>query len=501
MSFFKKFIFKKENLIFLLILIIGSILRLEGVFTNSFAFTYDVGRDMLSLWDIAYNHKLSLIGPTTGIPGVFYGPWWYLILLPFFVVFKGSPQGIALTMSLFGIASISLSFYIGKRIGNSFLGISMALLAAISPVMVSLSSQIWNPNIAPLLVLLILLVLRNIYLLKDKTKPYYFFLLGFLLVLNIDIEILWGILFLIGVVLSILIILKRKIKLKQILLFLAGGVLVLLPRIIFELRHNFLMSKSFFSFFGKETMEDKLDLYHFLENRVLTYLDQFTNTFLPTKGYIELFLLVFIIVVILLFYKKASRLIKDFILTSIIILLVFFIGTLIFSHALWPHYFVGLPIIYILLLSISLYLLFKNTKGYFISILILITLFVINFISFSFVKNFQKPLWEGDASVYRNQLAVVDYIYNDVKKEDFKYELYTPPVFDNTYQYLFKWYGEKKYGYVPAKKAGIMYLIIEPDVGYPDRPRWWLEAREKDGEIVDVKTLKGGVVVQKRLVD
>lgn len=501
MNFFKKLFYKKENLIFLLILIIGSVLRLEGAISNSFAFTYDVGRDMLSLWDIAFNHKLTLIGPTTGIQGVFYGPWWYFILLPFFIIFKGSPQGIAFTMSLFGITSIFLSFYLGKRIGNSFFGISMALLIAISPVMVSLSSQIWNPNIAPILVLLVFLILRNIYLLKDKVGLCYFFLLGFLLILNIDIEILWGILFLIGVILSMLIILKRKITVKQITLLLLGGFLVLFPRIIFELRHNFLMSKSFLSFLGKETTEDKLDLYHFLENRLLTYLDFFSNTFLPTRGYIELFLLIFIIVVVLLFYKKAQRIIKDFILTSIIIISVFFIGTFVFSHALWPHYFVGLPVVYVFLLSISLYLLFKNIKNYFISVLILIVFFIINFSSFSFVKNFQKPLWEGDASVYRNQLAVVDYIYKDAKGKIFKYELYTPPVFDNTYQYLFRWYGVKKYGYIPVKKASIMYFIIEPDEGYPDRPKWWLEAREKDGEIIDIKTLKGGIIIQKRLVN
>ncbi len=67
--------FKKEYLFLYLILIIGSLLRLQGVFTNSFAFTYDVGRDMLALWDIVYVHNITLIGPTTGIPGVFYGPW------------------------------------------------------------------------------------------------------------------------------------------------------------------------------------------------------------------------------------------------------------------------------------------------------------------------------------------------------------------------------------------------------------------------------------------
>ncbi len=501
MKLFKKIFSKKENLVFLVILIIGSVLRLEGVLNNSFAFTYDVGRDLLSLWDIAYNHKLTLIGPTTGIQGVFYGPWWYFILLPFFVVFVGDPQGIAFTMSLFGIASIILSFYLGKKIGNSFLGISMALLTAISSTLISLSSQIWNPNIAPLLVLVTFLVLERIYVLKSKANLRYFFILGLLLALNIDIEILWGFLFSLGIVFSCLVILKKSIKIKQILLFLLGGLFIFSPRIIFELRHSFLMTKSALSFLSAKTLEDKLDLYHFLENRVLTYFDSFSNTFLPARGYLELILLILIAVTLLLFYKKAQKIIKDFILTLIITLVVFFIGTLIFTYAIWPHYLVGLPVVYIFLLSISLYLFSKNTKNYLVSILILIILFVVNFISFSFVKNFQRPLFEGDAAVYRNQLAVVDYIYKDVKGENFKYELYTPPVFDNTYQYLFIWYGEKKYGYTPVKKADIMYCIIEPDEGYPDRPKWWLEAREEDGQIIGSKLLKGGVTVQKRLVN
>ncbi len=495
--YFKK-IFKKDYLFLCLILILGLVLRLEGVFTGSFAFTYDVGRDMLSLWSMVYDHKLSLIGPTTGIEGVFYGPWWYLILTPFFVIFNGNPQGIAFSMAVFGILTIILSYYFGKKISGSFLGLVLAFLISFSPILISLSSQIWNPNIAPLLVILTFIILERIYVLNKKSKSIYFFLLGFLLFLNIDVEILWGILFLIGIVFSILVILGRKIRIGHIIFFFVGGIIILLPRIIFELRHSFIMSKAFLRFFGKDTLEDKLDLYHFLENRFNTHLDQFSNVFFPQRNILEIFLLIFSIVVIILFYKKASVLIKNFILTSVITLLVFYIGSIIFTNALWPHYFVGLPILYIFLVSISLFIAYKRIKIKIIIFLILAMFFLINVNSFSIINNFQKPLWEGDASVYRNQLKVVDYIYKDANTQNFKYELYTPPVFDNTYQYLFKWYGNKQYGYLPVKKADIMYFIIEADPGYPDRPRWWLEAREGDGRVVSSKKLNGDIVVQKR---
>lgn len=491
----------KEYLILYLIIILGAYLRLQGVFTNSFAFTYDVGRDMLTLWDIVYNHKILLIGATTGIPGVFYGPWWYYMLLPFFVLFAGNPQGIVFTLSTVGILSIFLAFFLGKRIGGNYLGLSTAFLISLSPTLISLSSQIWNPNIAPFFALLVFLVLERIYLFKNKAKLIYFFILGILLALNIDIEILWGILFSLGILASLFIVLRKKLEVKKIVFIILGGLIVLLPRIIFELRHSFIMTKSFNAFLSAKTLEDKLDTYHFIENRFFTHLDEFGRSFLQVNNYLTIFLLFFIAVSILLFYKKAAQSTKEFILTSFIVLLVFYIGSFIFTHALWPHYFVGLPVVYILLLSISLLLFANKLKNNILTVLILATLFVININALQIFQGFNKPLWEGNASVYRNQLEAIDYIYNQAKGKPFKYVVYTPPVFDYTYQYLFKWYGPRKYKYSPVVRADMAFFIIEPDPGYPDRPKWWLDDRKNDGKIIKSKTLKGGIVVQTRLVD
>lgn len=491
--------FKKEYLILFLIIILGAFLRLQGVFTNSFAFTYDVGRDMLALWDIVYNHKIVLIGATTGIPGVFYGPWWYYMLTPFFLLFKGSPQGIAFILSSIGILAIFLSYYVGKRIGNVFLGLLAALLTSLSPSMIDLSSQIWNPNIAPIFVLLVFLVLERIYVLKNKAKLSYFFILGTLLALNIDIEILWGILFSLGVIISLFVVLRKNLTLKKNVFIALGAIMIISPRIIFELRHNFIMTKSFFAFLSAKNLEDKPDLYHFLENRFFTHLGEFSKSFMYENNYLIVLLFVAGIISSLLFYKNTTRLVKDFILTSFIVLLVFYTGTLIFGRALWPHYLVGLPIIYIFLFSINIFLLRKKFQNLFILSTIILLILLFGLQSKVLINKINNSYWEGNAALYRNQLFVVDYVYKQANNNNFKYVVYTPPVHDYTYKYLFKWYGKSKYNYSPNEEARTAYFIIEPDLDYPDRPKWWLEARVKDGKIIKSETLKGGIVVQTRV--
>jgi hypothetical protein len=190
---------------------------------------------------------------------------------------------------------------------------------------------------------------------------------------------------------------------------------------------------------------------------------------------------------------------KKFLQTTFIVLMVFYIGTIIFSHAIWPHYLVGLPVLYVLLLSISIYLFSEKTKNVFYGWIILIIIFVIIFKSFVIFQIFNNTQWEGDASVYKNQLAVLDYIYKQANGKSFKYVLYTPPVNDYTYQYLFKWYGFNKYGYSPKNDARLAYFIIESDPGYPDRPKWWLDARKTDGKIIKTFKARGGIIVQTRI--
>src|SRR5690606_4093044 len=127
--------------------------------------------------------------------------------------------------------------------------------------------------------------------------------------------------------------------------------------------------------------------------------------------------------------------------------------------------------------------------------LVVLLIFLLNLNPTGVLESLQKPLFEGDSSVYRNQIAVVDYVYGEAGGKDFKYVVYTPPLHDYTYQYLFSWYGQNKYGYKPLIQAGTAYFILEPDYEHTDRLTSWLEERKEDGKIIKEEDVIGGVVV------
>jgi hypothetical protein len=453
---------------------------------------------MLALWNIVHTHKLLLIGFTTGLPGVFYGPWWYyLLLLPYILSF-GNPQGVALTMAIVGIVTIFFGFFLGKKIGGYFLGISLASLIAVSPAMLSLSSQIWNPFISPIFIVASLLVLHKIYS-EEKPKIGYYFILGFLVALIIDLEIVFGLLLAIGLVLALLVIKNKKIQLRSIMSFLIGAAVIFSPRIIFEIRHQFLMTTAFVKFLTVSDSSQGSNLIETFVNRLSMLFNQFNSTVALDNKFLGIIIILFMLIAIVLFYRKTSEINKKFINTSLIVLLTFLVGLTFFHHDVWPHYLVGLPVFYLLLFCLAVSLIVQKTKNYIVPSLIVVILFLINFNPVSIINNLNKPMWVGDASVYRNQLAVIDYVYQQSAGKDFKYVVYTPPVYDYPYQYLFKWYGPNKYHYAPSKDARLAYFILEPDLQYPFRLTDWLKVREKDGKIIKTEKFKSEIIVQTRV--
>jgi len=487
----------------LVILVIGSWLRLSGIISNSFAFTYDVGRDMIAVENIVVNHKIPLIGQTTGIEGIFYGPWWYLILsIPFFI-FSGNPQGIAFFMGFIGIISILLGYIVGKKIGGVFLGIIFSAFISISPLMVLTSSQIWNPNPIPFFVLLVFFILYKLsFEIKSQTsKAKYFLLLGLVLGIIIDMEIVFGMLSFLSICVSLIFIFRKRLTRKEIPFFALGLLFILSPRIIFEVRHDFLMSKTFLSAFSNGFISPKqFSIFDAFFNSLNSLFNTWNSTLTGQNSIIGFIFIAFVFVSLLFFYKKTDNIQKQFIKTILIVITVFLIGLTFFNDAIWSHYLVGIPVFYILLVSLMINAISIVLKKSWVIFFIMLVLFWINLNPIQVLDNIKNPLWEGNVAVYRNQLAVIDYVYSDAKGRSFKYIVYTPAVHDYTYRYLFSWYGKNKYGYIPAKEnTELFYVIIEPDYDLPFRLRDWLIAREGDGIIQKEEIVKGGVIVQARI--
>lgn len=478
------------------VLLIGIYLRIGGVFTGSFAFIYDVGRDMLQVAQIVNEHKVPLIGQTTGLGGLYYGPWWYYILTPSFMLSGGNPQGVALFMVLIGVITIILGYLYGSIVGGKWLTIIIATLLSFSSVMVGLASQIWNPNIAPPLIILLFVVFALKY--KDEKK---LFLLnvctGLLLGLIMDAEIVFGVLIIASAAITYAFLRRKKLFSVSILGLVAGFLFILLPRIFFELRHGFIMTKSLFSMHGgDQRIFDPTHFFIVLPDRLTTLLNQFAETF-GISSVLGLALLIGSFVVLYVSRKNIKPLERQGIMMCLIIAIVFICGSSIFARAIWGHYLVGLPVVYIIFVSIVVVALMR--KHVIFGVILFLILSLTSIRPDGIIANIQNPNWEGNAAVYRNQTAVVDYVYKKANMKKFNYTAYTPVVHDYTYQYLFSWYGENKYGYKPSTEAQkLLYVVIEPDPGYEGRIKDWLKVRDGDGKIIGEEVVKGGIRVQTR---
>ncbi len=489
---------RKYNPVLLLILAIGFWLRIQGLLYGTFAFTYDVGRDFLAISQMITSHKPLLIGATTGLHGIFYGPTWYYILTPFFILFQGNPKGIEFVMVLSGVLTIFFGYLLGKRMSGNLMGLIFALFLSVSQILIAISSQIWNPNLIPMFaVILTYMILMDSKNLSKRALNY--ILVGLLIGAIIDLEIVFGALFLFAILAYLILNERRVLNLKNAALLVAGIIFVQLPRIIFEFRHDFLMTKAFLGAFSSD---DKSSLFTFVP-RIRHSFDLFLRIWSENvAAQISIFGLIIAIAafgLIILSYKRANELEKKATKLCGLVILIYFVGFCFLNHDIESHYYIGLPIFFALTLSLVINFSIKYLKFPIIVSIAFITLLLYGVSQFSIFQTFYKSNWIGDASVYRNQVEVIDFIYRDANNEKFNSITYTPPIYDYPYQYLFQWKGKRDYGYQPDKNhQELFYLIIEPDLQFPVRQEKWLDLRKNDGEIISSKKFKSGIIVQKR---
>src|SRR5258708_16047721 len=96
------------------ILVFALYVRVHGLGTV-LGFYFDQGRDALVIWDFIHSHKFFLIGPTTGLPGIFRGPYYYYLIAPFYFLGKGNPIWPSIFLSFTTILPIILIYSLGTK--------------------------------------------------------------------------------------------------------------------------------------------------------------------------------------------------------------------------------------------------------------------------------------------------------------------------------------------------------------------------------------------------
>lgn len=483
------------------ILLIGILYRLFLTWNGNFLFNMDNARDMVDVREMVVLHKPRLIGPNSAIEGLYNGPGWYYLLSIPFILSGGDPYAsIIMEIILWTVGG----FFLLKLVSKWGMGAvwPVGLIWVASNYIVLTNLYAFNPNpvtlLTPLFIFLFLQYLQT-------GKFWYGVGTWFLGGLFFNFEMNFGIFIPLIILVATFFINKQLLKNKS---FWLGGIFfifTLLPQIIFDLKHQFIMSRSVLNFLNQGSSAGSFNPVAILQ----TISSSFFNTFVPTLMNHQTFAWIILGLFVTLVLKRWKAAFKNnsLVLISLIYIFVPFLGYLILPVTVNPWHLGGEMAAALIL------------TGFLLKQIPIISLFIIffalaNIFNF-FLNDFGKT--NMDPSLYKNEITAIDYVYQKAEGKNFKAYIYLPSVYDYPYQYLFWWYGKKTYGYIPGEYAyspnkpqyipsqdkfqgiknnfsGLVFLIKEPNRNYT---RFGWEADYKDMQFIS-KEMVGPLEVEIR---
>ena len=516
---------KIELLFLALIIILASFLRFYKINELHF-FTYDQARDDLIVKRILVDHKFTLLGPQSSMRGVYLPPFYYYTLVPILWLSGLNPVGVDVYTALIGVLTVLLLWWVVREFFGRIPALIIAALYATSPLIVELSHRAWNPNTQPFFILLFLYLLYKLF--KTKKEKFLVFsslVYGYVINLHYGSAALfpiWVFAFIWGLVK-----LKRKslVFLSLFLLFLFGA-----PLILFDLRHDFMLSNNIYlHFFAGDRMS--ISPYNFLEPMVASIYQLFVAllsgsfiqtaqvpfefwgklksvlTFAPVSiiahkpllvqyQWWGLGLFISIIFSTVWFYiKKKKVLILNLLLSFILVSA--FISRL-YTGKFYFFYYIFIYIIPFLFLGLFFYLLWQKRIGKILAILIFILMFSFNL---KHVLVFEKPERIID-DIQRISKVIAEDI-DETKTFNLMSNYHNPDRWDHNavdYRYFIEaFYGKRGLDWQPEdyKKAEILYVIAEGGLPDPINTQIMEIYEFKPKEILDTWELEDNVIIYK----
>lgn len=459
-------------------------------------FYYDQGRDALVIWNLWNHGDTFLIGPTTGLAGIFRGPFYYYLIAPFYFLGGGNPVYPSVFLSVTAVFAIALAMYLAKELEGWKSALIAGILSGFSFYMVY--SARWLSNPTPMLLVSMLLVFSMFQIIKGR--KWYWTSVGLLLGLAMQFGSATEVFYFVSIGLFALWQRKNLPGLKIFLISIGLLLFTFLPQIIFDIRNDWILSGNIKKFL----IDDKSFRYGYWEivkTRFSFYENVFFSKLFPTDHTPWKFTFGLILLSIglnwkILFADKRFVLLLFLIIAPIVGML-FFQG----NHGIvYDYYFTGYYMVFILLISVLLGNLSMRWWG-----MVLVVVFLSLFWqqNFNLTRNFVSAGVDGQNHItLGNQLQAVNWVINDAKNRgEFNVDAYVPPVIPYAYDYLFLWQtkkqcGDDRCGQVDHR-VSLLYTVNETDEPHPERLEAWMARQAGIGTIVD-EVRFGGVSVQRR---
>ena len=275
----------------------------------------DLGRDFVVMQNWQRTGKPPLLGPQNSAMSFNQSAIYFYLLYPFYLITSGSVYATAIACAGYYV----LFFILLRRYFNSNPNLqnkitNLVFLLAVWPSLISQHREIWNPSFVPLAIILAYFSWQE-WLKKPSMKKF-----SWLTALSLSLAMALSyasVPAVVALVIVILLTILPKQRLKFIWQLIITSFLLNLPTLVFELRHNFLLTRSIFAHEGVQFstyFAEKPQLF-------LKYLFGFSS---------QWNLVIFLIILGLCFYLMINKKVKDkqfnfsfigFMLTSALLLL------------------------------------------------------------------------------------------------------------------------------------------------------------------------------------
>lgn len=440
----------KLRVIISLIILISFYVLSSYKLVDSFNLTSDFGRDLYNIIRISQGEAI-LIGPKMNLGGYYSGPYYYYLFAPILFLTRFDQSSVLLfNCFLFALGAAVCFFISSQKLGVLK---SLTLTASLSLLPLYLQSSHYPSNgytFLPLLWLFLTLIFFSWF-----ESPKKLFLLGLLagIIINIHPTNLF---ILVGVAFYILTSLRRK---KFIVIFLAGVILTFIPVVLFEFRHDFIMTRNTFINHSYLSMSATRHV-SFWENLLFLKYKLIQLIIFDPSYYLIVILLA------VLFHQKFSKPFFLICLTGLVA------SVIILRFNFEIHYIFALAFF----LSFSTLLLITNSRFWFLT-----SLFILSELTLIKLPSYPNP----ERKISNPEVSVRFLVQDGLVDKSQKFNLIAITdayaLVPTGYEYRFFF---RKYGYLPNSEydySSAKTLFIFSEAPYYDIDRFKMWATEEFG--------------------
>ncbi len=404
-------------------------------------FLGDQGRDVIIVKNMIDDLHFPAIGPPTSVGNIYLGPLYYYMMLPPMVLTNFNPVSAAVMVSLIGVATVFLVYYLGKTWFGREAGLLASYLYAISPVTINYSRFSWNPNPLPFFALVAILSMVKL----QKSGNFLWLLLtGVALGAALQMHYLAIVLILVIVVLWFYQVLQKSAKknfLKGTLLGVGAFLLVMSPLFWFDLRHNFLNYKAILALFGKGEAVG-INLFSNIGRIPEIYNNALIGRYMAGENVLlSAFLSLTVLTLLIYWIIKRKIILAVWIIVGIL-------GLSFYQNDIYDHYLGFLnPALYLLLGSL---LALRKFKWVIAGLVIIIT-----------IVNLQKnPLNYPPNNQLKKTQDIAKFIISELDEKPFNFALLAKNNYDSAYQFYLEVYGSEPKK-LPFEKTMQLFVVCE----------------------------------------